>query len=243
MNKQVLLIASDPATSTTTGWPIGFWASEITHPYHVLTSAGVEVTIASPRGGKLEMDGMSDPYHESGYSAWDEISKQYLQDDDFRQQLENAPAIRDIQWQDYDAIIVAGGQAPMFTFEQAEGLQQLFVSFYESDRVTAALCHGTAILRYARLSDGKLLAAGKQLTGFTNEEEDDADAAAGTQVMPWRIEDELKKLGADFRKGEKWQPFVVIDGNLITGQQNMSGEAVALKVLEALGVGAKKVNV
>jgi putative intracellular protease/amidase len=189
------------------------------------------------------MDALSDPFHESGYSAWDEVSKRYLQDDNFRKLLENAPAIHEIQWHDYDAIIVAGGQAPMFTFEQADDLQQLFSRFYESGKVSAALCHGTAILRYARLSDGNLLAAGKQLTGFSNEEEDDADAAAGMRVMPWRIEDELKRLGADFRKEEKWQPFVVEDGNLITGQQNMSGEAVALKVLEALGVRSEKVNV
>lgn len=242
MKKQLLLIASDPATSTTTGWPVGFWASEITHPYHVLTSAGMEVTIASPKGGKLEMDAMSDPFHESGYSAWDEISKKYLQDEQFKKLLENTPSIRDIQVQEYDAIIVAGGQAPMFTFEQAEELHSLFAEFYLSGKVTAALCHGTAILRYTRLTDGKLLAKGKQVTGFTNEEEDDADAAAGVQVMPWRIEDELQKLGVDFRKGAKWQPFVVVDGNLITGQQNMSGEAVAMKVLEAIGVSSKKAS-
>lgn len=243
MNKQVLLIASDPATSTTTGWPVGFWASEITHPYHVLTQSGVKVKIISPQGGKLEMDAMSDPFHESGYSAWDEISKQYLSDDHFRKLLDHASSIRDTNWQEYDAAIVAGGQAPMFTFESEEKLQQLFTQFYESGKVTAALCHGTAILRYARLSDGKLLAEGKSVTGFTNEEEDDADAAAGIRVMPWRIEDELVKLGADFHKGKKWEPFVIVDDNLITGQQNMSGEAVALKVLEALGVDYVKASV
>ena len=240
MSKKVLIIAADPAISTTTGWPVGFWASEVTHPYHVLIQAQVQVTIASPKGGRLEMDAMSDPFHENGYSAWDEISKQYLQDKDFRASLENAPAISDLQWQDYDALIVAGGQAPMFTFEQEEALQKLFVDFYESGKVTAALCHGTAIFCFARHPDGKLLAENKQLTGFTNEEEDDADAAAATRVMPWRIEDELQMLGADFRKGEKWQPFVVEDGNLITGQQNMSGEAVALMVLKKLGLSKEK---
>jgi putative intracellular protease/amidase len=243
MSKKVLIITADPAISTTTGWPVGFWTSEVTHPYHILTQAHVAVTIASPKGGRLEMDAMSDPFHESGYSAWDEISKQYLQDKDFRALLENAPAISDLQWQDYAAIIVAGGQAPMFTFEQDAVLQKLFVDFYESGKVTAALCHGTAILCFARHSDGKLLAEGRQVTGFANEEEDDADAAAGTQVMPWRIEDALHRLGAQYSKGPKWEPYVVADANLITGQQNMSGEALARMVLEKLGIQTEKLSI
>ncbi len=234
MSKHILIIAANPTVSTTTGWPVGYWISEVAHPYRILKGEGYEVTIASPKGGKLEMDAMSDPNHESGYSAWDTISKEVLEESAFQQAVENAPALSDVSMDEYDAVVVAGGQAPMFNFEDDRELQQFFANFYQSGKVTAALCHGTAILRYAKLDDGKLLVEGKKVTGFTNGEEDDADQAAGTKVMPWRIEDELIKLGAEFQKAENWQPFVVVDGNLITGQQNMSGEVVAREVIKQL---------
>lgn len=226
------MIAANPTTSTTTGWPVGFWASEIAHPWRVFTQKGYEVTIASPEGGKLEMDAMSDPTNE--YSAWDTLSKEVLEEEALQAQLAHSKAIADLDPADFDAIVVAGGQAPMFNFEQATSLQKTFAEFYESGKPTAALCHGTAILRYARTSDGELLVKGKAVTGFTNGEEDDADQAAGTKVMPWRVEEELQKLGADFQKSGNWQPFAVVDENLITGQQNMSGEITAQKVVEML---------
>ena len=232
--KKILIIAANPTTSTTTGWPVGFWASEVTHPYHVLTEEGYEVTVASPQGGNLEMDAMSDPYNENGYSDWDELSKQVLKDDAFKVRLKNTPAVSELSIDDFDAIIVAGGQAPMFNFENAEELHRFFKEFYETGKPTSALCHGTAVLRYLEDDNGGPFVKGKKVTGFTNEEEDDADASVGQKVMPWRIEDELNKLGANFDKAEKWNPHVVVDGNLITGQQNMSGEAVARKVVEHL---------
>lgn len=236
MNRNILIIAANPAISSTTGWPVGFWISEVAHPYHVFTNAGCQVTIASPAGGKLEMDAWSNPDDPSGYSSWDELSREVLQDEEFKAKLKDTPSVGEVSFEDYDAIVIAGGQAPMFTFADAVDLRKAFVRFYESGRPTAALCHGVAILRYAVYGDGTPMVAGKKVTGFTNGEEDDADAAAGQQVMPWRIEDELKRLGADFQKGDNWQSFVVVDGNLITGQQNMSGEAVAKAVLEQLTV-------
>lgn len=234
MKKNILIIAANPTTSTTTGWPVGFWASEVTHPYQKLTEAGYGVTIASPKGGKLEMDALSDPYDASGYSSWDEISKVVLMEQSFVEALLQTPSLSELNIEDFDAIIVAGGQAPMFNFENDLQLHSFFASFYETGKVTAALCHGSAILRYAKDKDGELIARGKKVTGFTNGEEDDADKAAGMKVMPWRIEDELSGLGANFQKAGNWQPFVVTDGNLITGQQNMSGSAVAEAVIKLL---------
>ncbi|QSE97065.1 type 1 glutamine amidotransferase domain-containing protein [Fulvivirga lutea] len=234
MSKKILIIAANPAISSTTGWPVGFWASEVTHPYHVFTNKGYEVDIASPQGGNLEMDAMSDPFDPSKYSDWDELSKQVLNDESFKKLLKNTPAISQVNADDYDAIVVAGGQAPMFNFEGEKDLHQFFANFYESGKVTSALCHGTAILRYAKDSKGNFIAKGKKITGFTNGEEDDADQAAGVKVMPWRIEDELKKLGADFKKADNWNSHVVVDGNLVTGQQNMSGEEVANTIVNLL---------
>lgn len=234
MKKNILIIAANPAISTTTGWPVGFWASEVTHPYKAFEEAGYAVTIASPRGGRLEMDALSDPFDESGYSDWDEISKKILKSDSFQEAIENTPSIADLNMEDFDAIVVAGGQAPMFNFEEDLLLHQFFSDFYETGKITAALCHGTAILKFAKDKSGELIAKGKKVTGFTNGEEDDADKAAKVQVMPWRIEDELIRLGAKFEKGGNWQPYVVVDGNLITGQQNMSGSAVAKVIIDQL---------
>lgn len=234
MSKKILLIAANPSVSTTTEWPVGFWASEVTHPYKVFTEKGYDVTIASPQGGDLEMDAMSDPNDASGYSDWDVISKEILEDPTFSSKLKNTPSIEGINPQEYHALIVAGGQSPMFTFERETQLHGLFSSFYESGKITSALCHGTAVLRYAKTHNGDFIVTGKRVTGFTNGEEDDADKAAGVKVMPWRIEDELTQLGAKFEKADNWQPFVVVDGNLVTGQQNMSGEAVALEIVKQL---------
>ncbi|MEL7146857.1 MAG: type 1 glutamine amidotransferase domain-containing protein [Bacteroidota bacterium] len=231
MSKNILIIAANPTTSTTTGWPVGFWVSEVSHPYKVFREAGHHVTIASPAGGQLEMDALSNPFDSSGYSSWDEISKEVLGNSQFTNALENSVALGDVNPDVYDAVVVAGGQAPMFNFEKDKNLHNFFSRFYETGKPTAALCHGTAILRYAQDKTGKPLVAGKRVTGFTNGEEDDADKAAGTKVMPWRIEDELTNLGATFLKADNWQPFVIVDGNLITGQQNMSGEAVAKEVM------------
>lgn len=131
----------------------------------------------------------------------------------------------------------------MFTFDTVTDLHAKFVAFYEAGKVAAALCHGTAILRYARLSDGSYLAAGKTVTGFANVEEDFADNAVWSMgalprdkhVMPWRIEDELKRIGANFVQAGLWRGFAIRDGNLVTGQQNFSGAETARVVAEALG--------
>jgi len=144
---------------------------------------------------------------------------------------------------DYDAIVVAGGQAPMFTFQGAFDLHAKFVEFYEAGKISAALCHGTAILRYAKLSNGEPLVKGKTVTGFANVEEDFADNAVWSMnllsrdkhVMPWRIEDEMKAMGANYVQAGLWRGFAVRDSNLITGQQNFSGAETAEAVIRALG--------
>ncbi|MEO1050736.1 MAG: type 1 glutamine amidotransferase domain-containing protein [Bacteroidota bacterium] len=234
MKRHILIIASNPAKSTTTGWPVGFWLSEVTHPMKIFKEAGYVSTLASPKGGKIEVDAMSDPNDESKRSEWDMISKQYLEDPEFTKLLENTPSVRDQSIDDYDAVVVAGGMGPLFTFEGDEDLISFFTAFYKTGKVTCALCHGVAILRYAVLSDGIPLVKGKKVTGFTNGEEDESDQFAGQKVMPWRIEDELNKLGAEFYKKGNWEPFAISDGNLVTGQQNMSGEVTAKKIVELL---------
>ena len=241
--KRIAIVISNPAVSTTTGWPVGFWWSELTHPYYVLTETGYEVEVFSPDGGKCEADAMSSPHDPSGYSASDLVSAGFMAMPKLKALVEGTRKAADIDVAKFDAIVVAGGQAPMYTFEAAHGLQKKFVEFYESGKIAAALCHGVAILRYAKLSNGQPLAKGKTVTGFANVEEDFADNAVWAMnllsrdkhVTPWRIEDELKKIGANYVQVGLWKGFAVRDGNLVTGQQNFSPLETADVLVRALG--------
>jgi putative intracellular protease/amidase len=241
--KRVAIVISNPEVSTTTGWPVGFWWSELTHPWQVFTEAGYEVAVFSPAGGPCAADGMSDPNDPSGYSKTDLISQGFIHTPELMALVNNTGKVADIDVAAFDAIVVAGGQGPMFTFAQATGLQQKFAAFHEAGKVAAALCHGVAILAYAKGSDGEYIAKGKTVTGFANVEEDFADNAVWSygllprdeHVVPWRIEDRLKAIGANYVQAGLWRGFAVRDGNLITGQQNFSGEETARLVVETLG--------
>ncbi len=241
--KRVAIVIANPAVSTTTGGPVGFWWSELTHPYYAFTEAGYEVEIFSPDGGKCEADAYSDPRDPSGYSATDLVSMGFLSTPKLAALVEKTKPVSEIDVARFDAIVVAGGQAPMFSFEKAIALQKKFVEFYEAGKIAAALCHGTAILRYTKLSNGDPLVKGKTVTGFANVEEDFADNAVwqmgalprDVHVMPWRIEDELPKLGANYIQAGLWRGFATRDGNLVTGQQNFSGAETAALVIEAVG--------
>lgn len=234
MQKHLLIIVANPAVSTTLGWPVGFWASELIHPYHDFIKAGHRVTIASPLGGRVELDAYSDPRDASGYSKDDTLSLTYLNQPDFLKLLARTAAIATLNPADFAAVIVAGGQSPMFTFRNNAPLQQFFLAFLNAGKPAAALCHGTCLLLDLKHADGSPLIRGKKMTGFANSEEDFADQAVGQKLMPFRIEDEARKLGADFVAAPAFQPFAVQDGNLITGQQQHSGAAVAKFVLKAL---------
>lgn len=233
MKKKVLIVVANPSMHPTLNYPVGFWASELFHPVEVFTKNDIGFEVVSPEGGKVILDPLSDPNDASKYSAWDTISKKYI-DDGFMQSLENTFSISNIETSNYDAIMVAGGQSPMFTFSDAKELHKTFEDFYNSGKVTAALCHGTAILNYTKDVLGNDLVKGKQVTGFTNEEEDQANAAVNAEVMPWRIEDALSNKEAQFTKLDPWTPFAIADGNLVTGQQNMSGEVTAQKIVDLL---------
>jgi putative intracellular protease/amidase len=234
MAQKILMIISNPVVSTTMGWPVGFWAAELIHPYDAFTKAGCQVTIASPKGGKVEFDALSDPRDASGYSKDDTLSLQYIEQPDFMALLDNTPAIASLSAGQFDAIVVCGGQGPMFSFRQDKALAELFMEFYRSGRPSAALCHGTCLLLETKLDNGDSLIAGKRMTGFANSEEDFADQTVGQKMMPFRIEDEASKLGANFVTGEAFSAFAVQDGNLITGQQQNSGGETAKLVLAAL---------
>jgi putative intracellular protease/amidase len=235
---KILLVASSPTTATTeaaNGWPLGAWIAEVSHPYYELVEAGYEVEIVSTAGGDVVIDAYSDPRHESGYSAEDETSLRFLTTEATASLLTGTRSIDEVDEADYDAIIVAGGQAPMYTYRSDETLQGLIRTFYESGRPTAALCHGVASLVDVKTSDGEYLVDGKQLTGFSLAEDQTVEEAlGGVQVFTWYVQPALEERGARYVDGGLWADFAVADGNLITGQQQHSGASVARLMLEAL---------
>jgi putative intracellular protease/amidase len=232
---KILMIASSPSVSKQTGWPIGFWAAELTHPLRVFQEAGYEVELASTEGGKIEMDSYSNPMDASAYAAHDVISLGYMQLPWFNQMLLNTKKMSDVNPSDYVAIFLVGGQAPMYTFRGNKTLEKLFVNFYEAGKPSAAVCHSTTLLLEAKKSNAELLVKGKTWTGFANAEEDFADKAVGMKIQPYRIEDEARKIkGTTFKVSQAFASYAIADGNLITGQQQNSGEAAAKMVVELL---------
>jgi putative intracellular protease/amidase len=232
---KILMVASSPSTSEQTGWPIGFWAAELTHPLHVFQEAGYEVELVSTEGGEIVMDGYSNPTDASGYSAHDVISLGYMQQDWFNEMLQNTKKLTEVNTSDYDAIFLVGGQGPMYTFRGNEELEKLFAEFYESGKPSSAVCHSTTLLLETKLSNGELLVKDKTWTGFANSEEDYADQAVGMKIQPYRIEDEASKIeGTTFKVADAFSSYAIADGNLVTGQQQNSGAAVARMVVDML---------
>ncbi|QLF71592.1 type 1 glutamine amidotransferase domain-containing protein (plasmid) [Peteryoungia desertarenae] len=234
--KKVLMIAANPGTSPTTGWPIGFWWAELTHPYWVFTEAGYEVDIISPKGGDLQADGFSDPEDQSGYSAHDLISLGFKKSATHSAKLKGTKSIAEVSLDGYDAIFLAGGQSPMVTMIDDADLHAFVAKAYEAGKIVAIVCHGTCVLLKTTLSNGDLLVKGKTWTGFANSEEAYADAFVGQKIQPFWIEEEAKKIeGTNFIVDSMFKPFAIRDGNLITGQQQYSGGAAAQLVVETLG--------
>ena len=232
---KILMVASSPTVSKQTGWPIGFWAAELTHPLRVFQEAGYEVELASTEGGKLEMDGYSNPTDASGYSAHDVISLGYMQQKSFNDMLTGTKKISQINHDAYAAIFLVGGQGPMYTFRGNKELEKLFISFYEAGKPSAAVCHSTTLLLDAKKSNGELLVKGKTWTGFADAEEEFADKAVGMKIQPYRIEEEARKIaGTSFKVAAPFASYAIADGNLITGQQQNSGAAAAELVVEQL---------
>ncbi|MCF8487466.1 MAG: type 1 glutamine amidotransferase domain-containing protein [Rhodobacteraceae bacterium] len=235
-SKKILIIAANPGTSSITGWPIGFWWGELTHPYWTFSEAGYDIDIASPKGGALVGDSYSDPEDESGYSAHDLISLGFKKSPAHAGLLSQSKAIADLDPAAYDAIFVCGGQSPMVTMIDDTALHSFVAQAYEAGKVVAVVCHGTCILLKTRLSNGDLLVKGKTWTGFANSEEKFADNFVGKKIQPFWIEDQAKALpDTNFIVQSMFKSFVVRDGNLITGQQQYSGAAAADLVVDALG--------
>ena len=182
------------------------------------------------------MDSLSDPRDPSKWSSEDLITMGFVNTPELMSLLDRTPKLADLDLDEFDAIMIAGGLAPMFSFRDHEALHAAIRHFYEEEKPTCVYCHGTAALVDLKLSDGSYLVQGKTVTGFSNDEEDYSDSFVGQKVMPFRVEEVLKERGANYVQGGLFKAFAVRDGRLITGQQQYSGRKVAQTLIEALGV-------
>jgi putative intracellular protease/amidase len=234
--KRVLMVVSNPSTSTQTGWPIGFWWAELTHPFWEFTEVGYEVTIASPDGGALMADSFSDPADQSGYSAHDLISRGFISSPEHARLVEATPALSDVDEGSFDAVFLVGGQAPMYTFRNDQRVKDLVGRFVAAGKVAAVVCHATCVLLDATTPNGEPVVKGRTWTGFANSEEAYADEFVGQRIQPFWIEDEAASVAdTNFIVQGRFRVHAVRDGNLVTGQQQYSGAAAARLVIDALG--------
>jgi len=216
--------------------PIGFWWSELTHPYWEFVEAGYEVTIASPDGGAVRADSWSDPSDESKYSSEDLISRGFIASLQHKALVDDTPALADVNISDFDAVFLVGGQAPMYTFRHDQRVKDLVAQFLAGRKVAAVVCHATCVLLDAVMPNGELVVARRTWTGFADSEEDCADAFVGQRIQPFRIEQQAATMdGTNFIVQGRFRPHAIRDGDLIPGQQQYSGAAAARLVIEVLG--------
>jgi putative intracellular protease/amidase len=213
-----------------TGRRTGFWLEEFAAPYYVLRDAGVEITLASPKGGQPPIDPKSD---EPG--AETPAMKRFRSDSEAQRALGSTVKLSTVSPEDYDAVFYPGGHGPLWDLADDRHSIALIERLAASGKPVAAVCHGPAVLRHAKAPGGAPLVEGRRVTGFTNTEE---AAVALTEVVPFLVEDMLKANGGRYSRGEDWASHTAVDGNLITGQNPASSEATAKALLEALAVGA-----
>jgi putative intracellular protease/amidase len=219
MNIVMVLTSHDELGNT--GRKTGFWLEEFAAPYFVFRDAGVQLTLASPKGGQPPIDPKSD----LAENQTDSMTR-FKQDAEAQRALALTVKLADIKSEDFDTIFYVGGHGPMWDLVDNPISIALIESFYNSGKPVAAVCHSSAV--FHRVSyKGELLVKGKRVTGFTNGEE---EAVQLTKVVPFLVEDELKRVGGLYEKASDWQPFAITDGRLITGQ-NPASSTVAAKAL------------
>jgi len=217
--RRILLVASNPVPHPVAGFPLGVWGEEIAHSWLAFEAAGYQVDLASPNGGEVAIDGYSDPRNPDGGAKDDTVTLEFLNRADLAARLRDSAPVGAVSADDYDAILLLGGLGPVITFRDNPDLQRLFAAFHDSSKIAATVCHGSALLLDLRNADGAPLVAGRKITGFTSAEEDIIEQNIGiANFNPYRIDVEARKLGAEFQSGPAYQPFVVTDGNLITGK-------------------------
>jgi putative intracellular protease/amidase len=222
---KILMVLTSHDQLGSTGHPTGFWLEEFAAPYFVFRDAGVQLTLTSPKGGQPPIDPKSDlPENQTDAMA------RFKEDAIAQKALAQTVKLADQKSQDFDSIFYVGGHGPMWDLAESADSIALLESFYNSGKPIALVCHSPGVLRHVT-HQGAPLVKGKQVTGFTNGEEEEMKL---THVVPFLVEDELMRLGAIFEKKADWQPFHVVDGRLITGQNPASSTGTAQALIALL---------
>jgi putative intracellular protease/amidase len=223
---KILMVLTSHDRLGNTGRKTGFWLEEFAAPYYVFKDAGAAVTLVSPLGGQPPLDPKSDEA-----SAQTDATRRFKADAASQAALASTGKLSAVKASDFDAVFYPGGHGPLWDLAEDTASTALIAAMIAAGKPVAAVCHAPGVLRHAKTADGQPLVKGKSVTGFTNTEE----AAAGlTDVVPFLVEDMLKEHGGNYSKAADWQPHVVTDGLLITGQNPASSEPAAKVLLAKL---------
>lgn len=226
--RRILLVLTSHAVKGSTGKPTGVWLEELAAPYYIFLAAGFEVDIASIAGGKVPLD----PGSVEGEQP--ECVIRFLADEQAMHAITASRSLEGISAAGYDAVFLPGGHGTMWDLPQSQELASLLGDAWTGGKVVAAVCHGPSGLVSARDASGRPIVAGRNVTGFSNSEE---DAVALTDVVPFLLETRLTELGGVYTRGPDFQPFALRDGRLVTGQNPASSEKTAELTIEAIRTG------
>lgn len=223
---KVLMVLTSHDQLGDTGHKTGFWLEEFTSPYYVFKDAGAEITLASPAGGQPPLDPNSD-----SDDAQTESTQRFKDDKNAQNQLANTQVLSQVDPDEFDAVFYPGGHGPLWDLAENTASQSIIEKFYQANKPVGAVCHAPAVFKNTKNATGQALVHGKKVTSFSNSEE---AAVELTEVIPFLVEDMLKDQGGKYTKGNDWESFVQIDGNLITGQNPASSAETAKAVLAQL---------
>jgi len=223
---KILMVLTSHDQLGDTGKKTGFWLEEFAAPYYVFKDAGADITVVSPKGGQPPLDPVSD-----APDAQTDATRRFKSDSAAQVLLAHTGRLSSVSGTNFDAVFYPGGHGPLWDLAEDADSITLIESMAAGGKTVAAVCHAPAVLRHAKAADGSPLVKGKKVTGFTNTEE---AAVQLTKIVPFLVEDMLVKNGGLYSKGADWQPYVLTDGKLITGQNPASSAAAAQAVLNQL---------
>ena len=227
--KKVLMILTSHDKLGDTGKKTGFWLEEFASPYYAFKDGGLDVTLASPKGGQPPLDPKS-----SAPDAQTAATKRFNDDPAAQKALAQTKLVADVRADDFDALFFPGGHGPMWDLASDDNVGKLTSKFHATAKPLGAVCHGPAALTRAVDEKGASILKGKKVTGFTNTEE---EAVGLTKIVPFLLEEKMKAIGGTFERGPDWASHVVVDGHLVTGQNPASSEDAAKKLIGLLAKG------
>jgi len=221
---KILMVLTSHDKLGATGEKTGFWLEEFAAPYYVFKDANADITIVSPKGGQPPLDPKS---AEPDFQTDD--TRRFDSDTEAQTALANSLKLADVSANDFDAVFYPGGHGPLWDLAEDQDSIALIEAMNIANKTIAAVCHAPAVFRHAQLPDGSALIEGKSVTGFSNSEEETVQL---TEVVPFLLENELQAKGGNYSKSSDWHPYVVTDGNLVTGQNPASSGSTAQALLD-----------